>query len=200
MIPGKLVAVLKKELVAEAQDKNAALLPEITVCTALAETFFHGLEALDQRCRAQRFPEATLEPESPVCAEVLVYIHFAGKMELQGKMPRTPGAAASNSDQGDSVLIEFSFDVHEGSRLLPCKHSAEMAEKGKHDAPALPQRLEYHFFFLERLDSYTGDSGLQLIIGHFSLLCMHGEWGVGIAGTSGFFPIIDSRSHLFHVP
>jgi hypothetical protein len=130
MIPGKLVAVLENELIAGAHDKDTTLLPEIAVCAALAETTSHGLDAMDQRCRAQCFPEAALKPEGLVCTEVLVHVHFAGKMELQGKMPRTTGAAASNGDHGDSGPIQFSLDVHEGSSLLPCEHSAEMTEEG----------------------------------------------------------------------
>jgi hypothetical protein len=47
MIPGKLVAVLEKELIAGAHDKDTALLPEIAICAALAETLSHGLDAVN---------------------------------------------------------------------------------------------------------------------------------------------------------
>jgi hypothetical protein len=60
-------------------------------------------------------------------------------MQLVYKMLRTPWATATNGDQGDSGLVQFSLDVHKGSSLLPCEHSAEMAEEGKYDAPIIPQ-------------------------------------------------------------
>jgi len=138
MVPGEFIAVLEYELFTRAQDKDAALLPIITVHAALAETFSHGLDAADQRCRAQRFPEAALELEGPVRAEVLVDKHLSGEMELLDEMPRTFGATAPDGNQWYSGLIQFFLDAHEGSSLLPCEHSAEMAEKGKHDAPARP--------------------------------------------------------------
>jgi len=139
MVPGEFVAVLENNRIARAHDKDAALLPVITVHAALAETFSHGLDTADQRCRTQRFPEAAFELEGPVRSEVLVDIHLAGEMELLDEMTRTTWAAAPDGNQRYSGLIQFSLDVHEGSSLLPCEHSAEMAEEGKHNAPALPQ-------------------------------------------------------------
>jgi hypothetical protein len=49
MIPGELVAMLEDKLIAGANDKNTALLPGITVCETLAETFPHRLHTADQR-------------------------------------------------------------------------------------------------------------------------------------------------------
>jgi len=172
MIPGKLVAALENELIAGAQDKDASLLPEIAVCAALAETFSHGLYASDQSGRAQRSPPAAFEPEGLVRPEVLVQIHLACEMELLDKMPRTAWASASNGDESNPGSLQFPLDAHEGSSLLPCEHSAEMAQEGKHDAPARPERLKFNLMALERPDSYTGDTGHQLFIGHFCLL-MH---------------------------
>lgn len=139
MITCKHVAVLENEFIAGAQDKDSSLLPEIAVRASLSETIFHGPDALDQGCRAQCFQETALKPEGPVRTEVLVHIHLAGKMELFDEMHRTTGTAAPDGYQCYSGPLQFSLDTHEGSSLLPCKHSAEMAEEGKHDAPLLPQ-------------------------------------------------------------
>jgi hypothetical protein len=175
MVPGELVAVLEDKFITWAQDKETSLLPEIAICSALAETLPHGLYAVDQGFRAKRLQEPALEPEGFICDEVLVYVHFAGEMNLLDKMPRTSGTAAPDGNQRNSRIIQFPLDAHEGSSLLPREHSAEMAEKGKRYAPAGPERLEFDLMALERLYRYSGNTGLQFIIGHFSLLCMHGE-------------------------
>jgi hypothetical protein len=49
MIPGELIAMLENKLIAGADNKNAALLPGITVCETLSETFPHRLYTADQR-------------------------------------------------------------------------------------------------------------------------------------------------------
>jgi hypothetical protein len=160
MVTGEFVAMLEYELIARPHDEDTALLPDITVRTALAETLSHGLDAADQRCRSQRFPEAAFQLEGPVRTQVPVHIHLAGEMKLLDKMLRTIRAAASDSDKGNSGSIQSSLDVHEGSSLLPRKHSAEMAKEGKNDASAYPQRLQFNPGSIEILYCYAGDTGL----------------------------------------
>jgi hypothetical protein len=170
MVSGISIAMLKLNTISRAEDKYPALLPEVAGGQALEIALTQGSGATRQRCRPQGFPEPASKPESLEGQKLSIQIQFSREIEVFRETPGLRRRAAADGDQRDARLVQLVLDAHHGSRLLPAKHSSEMAQKNKRDPSVLPKGIHGHRCRIEIQNAHSPDTFKYIGIFHVILL------------------------------